>query len=246
MSKEVWIGKKGFRYWYYKFRDSELYGLTLLGVTIIISLFLFFNVIIPELNNWFSIRKEVIATRQQIAILQQNITFLNNLNPGVLNDQVQMATQALPAEKDFGMILNAISNASAVSGISLNDYTFQIGSIASSSAQAVDSKYNGLTSVELTVAINGNFNQTRKFVQSIQNSLPLSEVTAIDGSGEDMTIAIVFYQKLFPAVNFSADTPLTPVSADKVTLLQNLSKWEVPVSHSSNIQSGSGSAVPLF
>lgn len=245
MSNEVWIGKKGFRYWYYKFRDSELYTLTLLGITIIVSFFLLFNVIIPELNNWFSIRKEVAATRQQISVLQQNINFLNNLDKGILNSQLQTATQALPATKDFGMMLNAISNASATSGISLNDYSFEIGNIASSSGQLTTSKYSGLSSIQVTVTVNGNLGQIRKFVQSLQNSLPLSEVTTINGSGSNMTIAIIFYQKPFPTTNFSADTPLTPVSQEQVTLLQNLSKWEVPVLQNST-SSSSGSAVPLF
>jgi hypothetical protein len=245
MSNEIWVGKKGFRYWYYKFRDSELYTLTLLGVTIIISLFLLFNVIIPELNNWFSIRKEVAATRAQVAVLQQNINFVNNLDKGILNNQLQTSTQAIPPAKDFGMMLNAISNASATSGISLDDYSFQIGNVASSSSTLTNSKNDGLTSISVTVTVNGNLGQIRKFVQSLQNSLPLSEVTSVNGSGENMTVAIVFYQKPFPVADFSADTPLTPVSQEKVTLLQNLSKWKVPVLQNSS-SSGSGSAVPLF
>src|ERR1700722_7297240 len=105
MSKEVWIGKKGFRYWYYKFRDSDFYPLTTVGLTIIVCFMLLIYWIIPELNNWFSIRNEVIAARSRIAVLQQNINFMNNLDKTTLNQQLQVSTQALPADKDFGDIL---------------------------------------------------------------------------------------------------------------------------------------------
>lgn len=63
-----WIGKKGFRYWYYRFRDSQYYALSIAGITILVCTLLVFNVIIPEIANWFSIRQEVIATQAKIDI----------------------------------------------------------------------------------------------------------------------------------------------------------------------------------
>src|SRR6266851_199854 len=132
MKSDVWIGKKGFRYWYYRFRDSEYYSLTAIGFTVLICIVLLFNIIIPELSQWFSIRNEVIAARAQIATLQQNITFINTLDKNRLNSQLQTASHALPPEKNFGFMLNAISNAAVTSGVSLNDYAFQVGNITSS------------------------------------------------------------------------------------------------------------------
>ena len=89
MNNDTWIGKKGFRYFYYKFRDSEYYGLAIIGVTLLVCAVLLFNIIIPEVTQWFSIRDEVIATREQIATLQQNINFINNLDKNALNSQLQ-------------------------------------------------------------------------------------------------------------------------------------------------------------
>src|SRR5580698_4987528 len=127
MKKSLWIGKKGFRYWYYNFRDSEYYSISLIGLVIIVSIYLLFNVIIPETSQWFSIRREVVATRQNIAVLQQNINYMNNLNKNVLNSQLQTVSTALPPEKNFTSMLNAITGAAATSGVSLNDYSFAVG-----------------------------------------------------------------------------------------------------------------------
>src|SRR5258708_1652220 len=148
MKNDGWIGKKGFRYWYYRFRDSEYYSLVVIGVTILICLILLFNVIIPEVTQWFSIRDEVIATRQKIAVLQQNINLMNNLDKNKLNGQLQTASDALPPEKNFGFMLNAISSAASLSNVSLNDFAFQVGNLDNTKGQVTDSQFKGVTSLE--------------------------------------------------------------------------------------------------
>jgi hypothetical protein len=245
MSKETWSGKKGFRYWYYKFRDSELYSFTTLVVVILICVVLLIYLILPELNNWFSIRQEVVATRQRIAVLQQNINFMNNLDRNVLNQQLLTSTEALPPQKDFATILSSISNASANSGVSLNDYSFQVGNIASSSGKSEAT--NQLIPTQVIVVVNGNINQISKFINALENSLPLAEITMISGSVPNIAVTIDFYQKPFPTNNFSPDTPLVSISNDKVTLLQKLSQWQNTSGiHNEAPQASSGSATPLF
>lgn len=244
MKKEIWIGKKGFRYWYYRYRDSEWYMFSIVGFALIISVALVIYWIIPELNNWFSIRDEVIATRQQIAILQQNNNFLNNLDRNMLNRQLQVATEALPAVKDFGGIINVFSNASAGSGITLNNYSFQIGDIASSSGQIL---YNGLSTVQIILTINGNTSQLTHFIQLLESSLPLSEVTNVNGNAGNYSLTVQFYQKPFPPANFSAENPLTPLTAHDTSLIQMLTKWQVSTTNqNAAIQESSASGLPLF
>ncbi len=247
ITKDTWIGKKGFRYWYYKFRDSELYSITTLFVAIVICIVLSLYLILPELSNWFSIRKEVTATRQRIAVLQQNVNFMNNLDKNILNQQLLTSTQALPSEKDFGTMLNAISNASANSGVSLNDYSFQVGNIASSSGKTTIAAPNQLSSIQVIVVVDGSLDKIRKFIHALENSSPLAEVAMINGSAPNTSVTIQFYQKPFPVGNFSPFTPLTPLSNNKVTLLQTLSQWQGPSTIRNETRStSSGSATPLF
>src|SRR5260221_13293993 len=169
MSKETWIGNKGFWYWYYKFRDSEFYSLTLAGITIIVCIVLLIYWVVPELNNWFSIRNEVITTEERISILQKNISLINSLDKSTLDQQLQVATGALPSGKDFGAMLDAISNASINSGVSLSNYSFQVGNLSSSQASsnqvggAANAIPSGMFSTAVTVIVNGDIDQIRKF-----------------------------------------------------------------------------------
>jgi len=247
MKSDTWIGKKGFRYWYYHYRDSDYYSLSMMSGIIIVCLLLLFNVILPELNNWFSIRNEVIATRAQIAILQQNISFISSLDKSTLDSQLQTATHALPPTKDFAGMLNAISNSAAVSGVSLDDYSFVVGDIASSSGQFSGISSNGLSSTQVTVVVGGSIDKIRRFIKSLESNLPLSEVTLINGNEGNISITISFYQKPIPNVNYSGDTPIEPISADNVTLLHTLSSWDNSANlQNGNSSSGSNSAIPLF
>ncbi|MGH7204152.1 MAG: hypothetical protein ACREHC_06940 [Candidatus Levyibacteriota bacterium] len=242
-----WIGKKGYRYWYYRYRDSQYYAFSIISVTIVVCLVLLFNVILPEMSNWFSIRKEVIATQEKIATLQNNISFINNLDKGTLNKQLDIAASALPPQKDFGPMLNAISSAALTSGVALNDYTFEVGSVASSKGQLTDVRYKGIAVIKITLIISGSLNNVSRFITSIEKSVPIAEVTNIDGSGENVSVSVQFYQKPFPKVDVSGDQQLQPISAEKLGLLQQLQTWKQASAINNTVATpASNAAVPLF
>lgn len=245
MRKETWIGKKGMRYWYYKYRDSEYFSLGIMFSVVLACIFLIFQVIVPQVNSWFSIRDETIATSQRIAILQENINYMNNLDKGLLQSQLNTATNALPTVKDFGSILDIVADASVASGVSLNDYSFQVGDVASSSGGLdIDTKRKGLTSIKITVVAAGTIEKVKRFIQTLEKSLPVSEVVDIDGSGETLSISIQFYQKSVPDIKLEEDKPLTSLSAEQSNLLQQLAAWR----KARPLQStpASSGAMPLF
>ena len=256
MKNEIWIGKKGFRYWYYHFRDSEFYSYSMTGLAFVVCALLLINWIIPELNSWFSIRDEVTATQGRVDILQRNIAFMNNLNENTLNQQLQVVTQALPEDKNFQAILNEISTASIMSGVSLNQYSFQVGSVSSSSTTphpivpvAVNTATaNGLLSIAVTVTVNGSIDKVRRFILAIEEGFPLAEVTGVNGNGQSVGITIQFYQKPFPKNTLSLETPIAPLSSGETALLGKLSKWQSSPTKVQGIPSpiSSTSAIPLF
>lgn len=226
MSKEVWIGKKGFRYWYYKYRDSEYFSLAVMVASIVVCLVLIFQVLLPQLYSWFSIRDEIASTRERIGVLESNINFINNLDKARLNSQVETVTTALPPEKDFGSMLDVIGAASIASGVNLNDFSFQVGDVASSSGLVTDVRHQGLASIKVTVVAVGTVDGVRRFIDNVEKSIPVSEIVNIDGSGQTISVSIQFYQKPIANVDIHEDQPLTPLSDEKTALLQKLASWK--------------------
>ncbi len=244
MKKEVWIGKKGFRYWYYRFRDSEYYSFTLIGITVFVCVMLISFVIIPQIGSWFSIREEVIATRQRIRVLKDNIAFMNNLDRNRLTAEVETATTALPLEKDFNNILSVISDAAMTSGVSMNDFSFNVGAVEGKTKN--DQKKSGLNSMRVTVVLSGPVQNVRKFISQVEKSLPLSEVVALDGTDQSVAVTVQFYQKGFPAVKIDDEQPLSTLPAEKLGILQKLQSMKKPMPVLLRNTNASESAMPLF
>lgn len=250
MSKETWIGRKGLRYWYYKYRDSEYLSLVIMISTVGICLLLIFNVIVPQVTTWFSIREEVAATEARIATIEQNISFMNNLDRNELNNQLLTATKALPTEKDFGTMLNVISESAVTSGVSMNDFSFQVGNVASSAAGlglVNDSQHKGLASIKITVVAIGTIDGIKRFINTVEKSVPVSEVVNIDGTGQTISLSLQFYQKAIPEINIQPDKPISRLTASNLALLQSLATWkESEPLPSFDFNTATGGALPLF
>src|SRR3989442_361008 len=136
MSRDVMLGQNNLRFLYYRYKDSQYVSLGLVVLVVSVCLMLFSRVVIPQFENWFSIRNEVVETNARIDAIKSNINFMQNLDKSQLNTQAQIASSALPTEKDFGAMLNALSDAAVHAGVSLEDFTFQVGNIASASGSS--------------------------------------------------------------------------------------------------------------
>lgn len=238
--------QNSFYFYYYRFKDSPYYSLTLVVGVVLVCLVLIFQVIVPQLQSWFSIRDEVMATTDRINTINQNINFMNNVDKSKLNNDLKVATNALPSEKDLGAILQALSEASVKSGVSFDDFTFQVGNIGSGSA-TIDEKpsVKELSAIKLTVIVSGSVESVQQFLKAINEKLPLSEIVSVDGDPQATSITLQFYQKQFPSLTIRDDRPLTGLSDKDVALLQKLSKWQtMPVKDA--IQTATSSGVPLF
>src|SRR6266700_1937627 len=111
MKTQVWLGQKSVRFWYFRYKDSAYYHLSIIGVIALVSFFLIIKLILPQVQSWFSIRDEVIATNDKLTVLRNNINLVNNLDRNLLTSQVETSSTALPAQQDFAHILSALSHA---------------------------------------------------------------------------------------------------------------------------------------
>src|SRR2546423_2999980 len=96
--------------YFYRFQGSSYYSLSIyIGIIIICFLLLLF-LVIPQIQQVFSIKNEIAATRQRTTVLQNNISYMTGLDEQALDDNLQLASSALPSDKDASAILQAISD----------------------------------------------------------------------------------------------------------------------------------------
>lgn len=232
---------------YLRYKDTPYYSIGIIVLVFFVSIILFFQLVVPQISSWFSIRDEIIATRNRIDTINQNINFIDKMDKQELDNDVAITTSALPFEKGFGGMVNALTDASITSGVSLNDYSFEVGDVASVSGQ-VNNLAKDLSTVKLTVTVTGSPNGVIIFLNEINKRVPLSEVTDVDGDNFTTTITLQFYQKQFPKIVFKDDQPFTAISQKEATLLETFSSW-IPASRSdtgTSQDSSSSPNVPLF
>lgn len=218
---------------YKKYKEHIAY---ILIIFITIVLFLF--TVLPRIADLSKLNDERKAELKIFSILKSNLDLLSNIDDSKLTSQVQVVSSALPSEKDFEGVLNAISLASAGSGATLSDYKFQVGDLS----ESLSVNTSGFPSLTLAVNIRGTPSQVAKFVGSLSKSTPISEVTSILQNANNATISIAFYYKALSSVQLNDSMQITPLSQRSIEIINTLSSWgagglsqsEFPVSATSS------------
>lgn len=191
-------------------------------IVIFVCMILLTQVISPQVREWFSvIRNEEEATKNRIGILQRNHDFLSRINEAEFNRQFQTASSALPAEKDFVGILNAIGLASAKSGIKVNDFGFYIGDLSGKPVQSL------LPSLNVLLNVNGKVEEIKLFIAELTKIMPISDVATINIEEKKSNLAVVFYYRPVSPITFNYTSPLKPLSSAEKSTFEKISLWTV-------------------
>lgn len=185
---------------------------------IIVCLLLFAKFIIPQIQELFLINGQKKEIEQKIRILKNNMYLLSSLSDSDLDSKLEIATGALPPEKDFAGVLNAIQISSAKSGVLLGDFEFKVGELSTKSA--------GLTKqpgMEVTLTVRGGIDSIKRFIVELSKSSPISQVSSVNITGTSAVVTTVFNYKPFSPVAFNAKSPLFPLTRKDLNLLESLS-----------------------
>lgn len=171
--------------------------------------------IIPQFQNWQASNQEAILTQQKLDSLNRNLTILSKIDTEGLNGNLQLAVKAVPNDKNFPSIINAITQASIISSVILDDYTFQVGDLGSSETN--------VQSLQLVLTLKGNAQDVSRFIHALDNQLPFSEVTDIQISNNNSAqLTVVFYYEPFPKLTFDTTQTLAPLTSNEEATLQTL------------------------
>ena len=217
---------------YKKYKEHLIYLLVIFVVTI---LFLFF--VLPRIEDLGKLNNSRKIEENKLSILKNNLNLLSSLDDTSLSSQLLLVSSALPSEKDFEGVLNAISLSTAKSGASLGDYAFQVGDLSNSSVETT-----GFPLLTLTVSIRGTLSQVAKFVGYLSKSTPLSQTTSIIQNSSSATVAINFYYKALPPAQFNDTQAVASISEKGKQIIETLSSWgtsslsgpEAPISSTSS------------
>lgn len=218
MKKYSFTAQTTFRILYFKNKEY----LIPIGV-IIVCMLVFFQFIIPQVQQVFWNFSQAIVLRQQIQVIEKNISLVSALNDSRLSQSLQTTFIALPQEKDFIAILNGINKAAAESNVFLGDYTVQIGDISIKSGDKNSGK-----NLQFVLTINGNIYDIQRFLNALKSNMPLSSATDVKvDQTNNAQITVIFYYKPLPAISFTSSTPLQPLSISQNQVLRQIQNADI-------------------
>lgn len=216
MNKKVNIDAATFNFLYAKYKQY------LLPVGVILAcVFLFLFVVVPQFQNLLSAQEQAKVEQNKLAVLRSNLNVLSNLNQGQLDSQLQIVTNAFPPGKDFSGILSAVATAANRAGVFLGDYEFQVGDISKPNQQGLTAYPN----LQLVLTVNGGAAGVTRFISELYKTAPVSEVVSVKMTNATSEVTANFYYRPFPPLGYNDATPISIVSPDGLTTINNLSKW---------------------
>lgn len=222
MEKKVNIDVNTLKFLYGKYKDF------LIPLVVIAACFvLLIEFVVPQLKALFKLHNEAEKAKTQLFILKNNFNLLSNLSDSGLDSQLRLANFAVPSNKDFIGIINAISHASSASSVNVGEFQLQIGDLLETSESTAK-----FSTISLNLSLNGSFYEVSKFIDVLHNTLPLSEVTSISIGNTSSSVAINFYYRPIPPVNYNDTIPINPIPNSKLTVIDKLSNFNYDLSSS--------------
>lgn len=195
----------------------------LLPLVVIIScIALVFLIVIPQIQQYFVSQDQLKAEQEKLNVLKNNYNYLSSLDDTKLDADLKSLSQALPPNKDFAGIMNAIAVVSAKTGVAVGDFEFSVGDLAKS-----NDEISAYPSIKIEVNLGGNAQAITRFSTELLKTVPLSEVTSIKTSGNLSVLLILFYYKSFPPQNISSETPIVPINEKNLSLINEIASWNI-------------------
>ncbi len=200
------------------YADNKQYSLPILSV--VISIFLFFIFIVPQVFSFPSKKQEVDIENIKLNKIKEAKKILAAADENLIDSQLKTASKALPSGKSFEEILNGISTAAGLSGVQIENYKFDDKNVLLSKTQA--SKFSSLL-FEVTVI--GTAQDAIEFIRQLYKTYPTSDAISILTSSGITNVKILFYYKTFPSISPEEKTQVRNFSAKEKAALDEISKW---------------------
>jgi len=198
----------------------------------------FLYVFLPRFREYRETEKEIKVQDQKIAVLTRKFNDLNTLSEKELQDNVDLSLRAVPAEKDFYIVVQNIKSIFGQEGVLLPEFQFSVGEVSTQSAKAAQQTEGDqpeFFAIELSFF--GPVDNVEKVISRLENSLPLLSVNSLklnsdssSPSGQlgnyEGTMSLKSYFALLPRTLGAIDKELPKIDSQQKKQLEGLSSFE--------------------
>lgn len=214
MNFKLEVGASEFRDQFDSNKELYISLAVLLGAAL-----LFIMLILPSILDFprkFAERSEEVEKLNKIKEAQQ---IIESADDNLLDEEVEIATKALPSERNFEIILGAISEAAARSGSRVINYSYN------------DRSRPGIqktkTSSELVfdIGVLGGVEDAAKFADEILKTYPVSAIKAITFEDGFSEVQVAFFYLPFTKVQSQEVALAREKSSAEQKTYEEISNW---------------------
>lgn len=192
------------------------YSEIILPVVLLLSaVLIFFQVTLPNFQTIQSTHEEVSTQQQKLDSYKSSYSVLNNLNEQKINEDVVLATQALPSEKDPGSIYLAVVAAATHADAVLKGFSIQVGDILGKEALSPGVPQRILVNVRMSGMDQVSF---KTFANRLLTELPISTISEVRISDGEADIDLNFYYMPYNLALINAEIITSLNAAEQKTL----------------------------
>lgn len=180
-------------------KKKELRPFLIPGVIAIFILVSGLLLIRPRIGEIFSIQKDLKKEEKKLAQLTAKTAALEGLDQVELSEKAEIATKALPTEKDLPLILSALKVLAAENNIELLSLQVKPGELATPSTQE---KKEELPLLSFKIEVSGQISDFKEFLAKLVKIAPLMRAKSVAIETEEMGGSF--------KANISLDSPFLP------------------------------------
>lgn len=186
-------------------------------VFLITAVFIVLQITMPNAYAIMQLQSDTAEEQKKLNTFKNSYGVIDAINEGTLDDQVTLATKALPVSKNPGDIYLAVVSAATDANVSLKGFTVNIGSIVQPGAQT-----SGIMQIEVAASLSGvDVASFEAFSESLMKEVPLSKIRKAAISNEEGSITIDFYYKGYD-LSFINSESIVPLTSQDLNILRQI------------------------
>ena len=190
-------------------------------VVILVSFILVAGLLIPQIQAFFSAKEEAKKVSENLEILKNNLTVLEKADKNSLDSKLSTVNQILPVSKDVVGILSALDTASRQSGVSLEEFSFQVGDLNGSPKE----KGQDIPIINLSISVVGDTYSINNFMETMKKTAPLSEILLLKTGERISNISLSFFYKPLDSSLNKLNSQINSLSSEDLSLIRKLENF---------------------
>lgn len=198
------------------------------GVLFFAVFFIIVRVILPQIDSISEIQKNIEIKTSEIESSNNLFNTLSSMPDQELTNNYNIATKAVPIQKDLTIMFTALTDAATKANVVLGGFTLNAGGVYDSTNLYWGEKViDGIPYLNVVVSVSGSENNLIKFGEALYKNLPLIQINSIQVREGRGSFDINFYFK--PVIQQSAikkEESIGSITPKEKALLKTLSEWQ--------------------